>query len=76
MLFNCMASRAVHVDMIVTDYRMEGFLIVLRRFVSIRGYPKRMFSDCGSQLASANKELKSIIEGVDQERLRVEVFSC
>ena len=29
-----------------------------------------MFSDCGSQLASANKELKSIIEGVDQERLR------
>ena len=69
LLFNCMASRAVHVD-IATDYSTEGFLMVLRRFVSIRGYPKHMFSDCGSQLASANKELKSIIEGVDQERLR------
>jgi hypothetical protein len=29
-----------------------------------------MFSDCGSQLAPANKELKSIIKDVDQERLR------
>ena len=67
-LFNCVASRAVHVD-IATDYSTEGFLMVLRRFVSIRGYPKLIFS-CGSQLAAANKELKSIIEGVDKDRLR------
>lgn len=69
LIFNCMVSRAVHVD-VATDYSTEGFLMVLRRFVSIRGYPKLMFSDCGSQLAAADKELKSVIEGVSKDRLK------
>ena len=36
-IFNCFASRAVHVE-ISPDYSTEKFLMVLRRFVSIRGY--------------------------------------
>ena len=55
---------------VTTDYSTQGFLMVLRRFVSIRGYPKQLFSDCGSQLAAASKELKSVIEGLDKDRLR------
>lgn len=69
LIFNCLASRAVYVD-IATDYSTQGFLMVLRRFVSIRGYPKQIFSDCGSQLAAASKELKSVIEGLNKDRLR------
>ena len=32
--------------------------MVLRRFVSIRGYPSNLYSDKGAQLVSANKSLK------------------
>ena len=67
-LFNCLVSRAVYVDLSV-DYSTEGLLIVLRRFVSLRGYPSKMFSDPCSQLVSASKELKEIITGLDEIQL-------
>lgn len=69
LLFNCLASRAVYVD-IATDYSTEGFLMVLRRFISLRGFPKVLFSDCGSQLVAADKELKAVIKDLDQNQLR------
>lgn len=34
------------------------FIVVFRRFVSIRGNPKRIISDAGTQLVAAGKELK------------------
>ena len=36
-LFTCMLCRVVHLDL-ATDYSTNGFLIVLRRFMSLRGY--------------------------------------
>ncbi len=65
LVFNCLASRAVYVD-ISTDYSTEGFLMVTRRFVSLRGFPRVIFSDCGSQLVAADKELKAVIRGLDE----------
>ena len=67
-LFNCLVSRAVYVDL-STNYTTEGLLMVLRRFVPLRGYPSRIFSDPGSQLVSASKELRDIIKGLDEEKL-------
>ena len=58
LMFNCPATPAVHVD-ISPDYSTEKFLMVRRRFVSIRGYPSKLYSDNGAQLVSANEELKS-----------------
>ena len=55
---------------VTTDYSTQGFLMVLRRFGSIRGYPTQLFSDCGSQLEAASKELKSVIESLDKDQLR------
>ena len=46
-IFNCLASRAVHID-IASDYSTEKVLMVLRRFVSLRGYPSKLYSDNGS----------------------------
>ena len=66
MLFNCIVSRAVHVD-VAHDYTTNGFLLVLRRFVSLRGYPSKIYSDLGSQLVAAAKELKNIIKGLNVE---------
>ena len=40
-------------------------MLVLKRFVSIRGYPGTMRSDRGSQLTSASKELKKAAETWD-----------
>ena len=47
-LFTCMLCRAVHLDR-ATDYSTNGLLIVLRRFMSLRGYPSKLRSDTGSQ---------------------------
>ena len=67
-IFNCFVTRAVHIDL-ATDYSMNGFLQVLRRFVSLRGYPKEMYSDGGSQLLAASKELRQVMDGWDPDSL-------
>ena len=58
-LFNCMSTRAVHIDL-SSDYSTEAFLLVLRRFASLRGYPAKLYSDNGPQLVSANEELRNM----------------
>ena len=63
-IFNCLLSRAVHLDL-ATDYSTDGFLLVIRRFISIRGCPIKVWSDRGSQLRSADKTLREIIAGID-----------
>ena len=55
-VFSCSVSRAVHLD-IASDYSTSAFLMVLRRFSSIRGYPAKIISDPGSQLVSADETL-------------------
>ena len=37
-VFSCMASRAIHAD-IVSDMSAEGFLLAYQRFTSLRGHP-------------------------------------
>ena len=68
-IFNCLATRAVHVDL-AADYSTEKFLMVLRRFVSIRGFPSKLYSDNGPQLVAANEELKNVVRGWNQEELK------
>ena len=67
-VFDCLSSRAVHID-ISPDYTTNGLLAVLRRFVSLRGYPAKLFSDPGSQLIAASRELKDFIKGLDRTQL-------
>ena len=67
-LFNCMSTRAVHIDL-ASDYSTEAFLLVLRRFASLRGYPAKLYSDNGPQLVSANEELRNMTKGWDMKKL-------
>jgi hypothetical protein len=62
-IFNCLGCRAVHLD-ISTDYSTESFLLVLRRFIAIRGAPVKIWSDPGSQIRAADKELKNVVSGL------------
>ena len=67
-IFNCMLTRAVYLDL-ATDYSTDGFILVLRRFISIRGCPLKMWSDRGSQLKAADKEVRQIIAGLDEKAI-------
>ena len=67
-IFNCMCTRAVHLDL-APDYSTETFLLVLRRFVSLRGYPAKLYSDNGPQLVAADKELKDITKNWNWDEL-------
>ena len=44
--------------------------MVLRRFVSIRGYPSKLYSDNGAQPVSANEELKRVTKDLDPQSLK------
>lgn len=68
-IFNCLGTRAVHIDL-AADYSTEKFLMVLRRFASIRGYPSKLYSDNGPQLVAANEELKNVVKGWNEEELK------
>lgn len=59
-IFNCMVTRAVHID-ISEGYDTQNFLTVLKRFTCLRGFPKKLYSDNGTQLVSANKELREMV---------------
>ena len=67
-IFTCGATRAVHCDL-SQDYSVDGFLQTFRRFTSVRGYPSNIWSDCGSQLIAADKELREMIKGFDKQQL-------
>ena len=68
-LFNCLSTRAIHID-VATDYSTDSFFLVLRRFVSMHGYPGKLYSDNGSQLISACKEMKRVLVGLDWDKIK------
>ena len=67
-IFTCLNTRAVPLEMAVDCSTME-FMQVLRRFFSIRGYPSVMMSDNGSQMVGAARELREMLEGLDNYQL-------
>ena len=68
-IFVCFASRAINVDL-SKDYSTDSFLQVMRRFASVRGWPKRVHSDRGTQLVAASKELKEAVKELDWRALQ------
>ena len=68
-IFTCLNTKAVHLELAV-DYSTMEFMKTLRRFFAIRGQPAMMLSDNGSQLVGAERELRQMITGWDEEQLR------
>ncbi|XP_049332403.1 uncharacterized protein LOC125799519 [Astyanax mexicanus] len=56
-LFTCMSTRAIHIEVIET-MTSSSFINALRRFFSIRGPAKQLRSDCGTNFIGAFKELQ------------------
>ncbi|XP_055017008.1 uncharacterized protein LOC129411104 [Boleophthalmus pectinirostris] len=56
-LFTCMCTRAIHIEVVET-LSSSSFINALRRFFAIRGPAKQLRSDCGTNFIGASKELK------------------
>ena len=59
-----MSTRAVYLD-ITEGYDTRSFLLVLKRFVVLHGYPRTLRSDSGSQLVASTKEVRLMMENWD-----------
>ncbi len=59
-IFVCLSTRAIHIE-VVSSLSTDCFLAALRRFVSRRGLPSDIFSDCGTNFKGANKVLQDFI---------------
>ena len=68
-IFTCLNTRAVHLEMAVDCSTME-FQQVMRRFFALRGYPAVIMSDNGTQLVGAAREAREMVKGLDQDQLR------
>ncbi|KAE8292497.1 hypothetical protein D5F01_LYC09867 [Larimichthys crocea] len=56
-LFKCMTTRAVHVD-ILSSIDTDAFLMALRRFIARRGKPFELLSDQGTNFKGGDRELQ------------------
>ena len=61
--------RAVHIEA-VFGYDISNFLMALSRFASLCGWPAKIYSDPGSQLVGAERELKEAWQRIDRESLQ------
>ncbi|CAG7719600.1 unnamed protein product, partial [Allacma fusca] len=59
-LFVCFSTRAIHLEA-VSDMTSDSFLAALHRFISRRGLPAEIHSDCGTNFVGAAKELRHFI---------------
>ena len=71
-LFTCLATRAVHLEM-AFGLDTDSFLNAFYRMTSRRGLPEEMYSDNGTNLKAADKELKSLLSQLDPERIKESV---
>jgi hypothetical protein len=46
----------------------EAFLAALRRFISRRGKPSHIYSDCGTNFVGANRKLKEMISHLKSQK--------
>ena len=68
-IFTCLNTRAVHLE-VATNCSTSEFLQVLRRFFAIRGQPARMYSDNGTQFVGAERELREMVQGWNDQELK------
>ncbi|XP_063074175.1 uncharacterized protein LOC134464728 [Engraulis encrasicolus] len=64
-LFCCMSSRAVHLELSNT-LSTESFLFAYQRFTSIRGHPQKIWSDPGTNFVGAKPVLQDMYAYLNQ----------
>lgn len=65
-LYTCLATRAVHIEM-ASSLDTDSCLMAWRRHVALRGSPKDVWSDNGTNLTACEKELREGLERIINE---------
>ena len=67
-LFTCLATRAVHLEM-AFGLDTNSFLNAFYRMVNQRRLPREMLSDNGTNFVAAERELRELVEALDQSKI-------
>lgn len=70
-VFSCMSSRAIHTELANT-LSTESFLLAYQRFTAVRGHPRKIWSDSGTNFVGAKpilKDMYTYLRGQDKESL-------
>ena len=70
----CFNSRTVHIED-VSSLETDAFISALCRFISVRGCPKEIWSDNGTNLTCAEKELRRSVRELNEEKVWRELHS-
>ena len=73
-IFVCFNSRAVHIED-VSSLETDTLIQALVRFFSVRGCPKEIWSDNGTNFTGAEKELRQSVQDLSEERIKSELHS-
>ena len=71
-LFTCMASRAVHLE-VADTIETDSFINALRRFLCRRGPIRQLSGDQGTNFVGARTELKTALQELDHGKIRSEL---
>jgi Family of unknown function (DUF5641)/Integrase zinc binding domain len=66
-VFVCLAVKAIHLEA-VTDLTTEAFIATLKRFISRRGLPSTLYSDCGTNFVGARNELQTFLQSAEHNQ--------
>lgn len=66
LLFTCLSTRAVHLEM-ANNADMDSFLQAFSRFKNRRGSIAHLYSDNGTNFVAANKEIQAAIERLNAQ---------
>ena len=72
-LFNCLTTRAVHLE-VCHNMDTQSFLCAFSRFIARRGRPHTIFSDNGTNLTRASKELKEEIKAFNKNQINTKMI--
>lgn len=68
-LFTCLTTRGIHVEL-TTSLNTPSAIMALTRFMNLRGVPRKIFSDNGSNFVGADNDLTEFINNLDNEAIQ------
>ena len=68
-IFTCMTSRAIHLEL-YTEKSTDMFLMAFRRFVCLRGHPKLVWSDRGTNFVGAQEYLRDMVHNCNVTKVK------
>ncbi|XP_060855378.1 uncharacterized protein LOC132933060 [Metopolophium dirhodum] len=74
-IFVCMVVKASHIE-VVSDLSTDAFLASLHRFVSRRGIPSNIYTDCGSNFKGADRQLQLLFSDPSSQSSFIGAIPC